>query len=464
MQRYSMDASHLELLQALNAQRRQVLIMYLDSRRRVRNLLMTLTSLITQLCDLLFQSHVSEAAMSEALTRRTFELYGMLSAGDCDLPEEDDIEDTNKDGLLWERLQTVDRRFWVQEKSVDWWERIVLQTWGDQQWRENFRMTKATFLEICAELTPELRRQTTNMRVPLSVEKRVAIAIWKLATPNCQRSVANQFGVGKSTAGSAIREVCTAIRKVLAPRFLGLFNPQEVINGFAHMGFPNCIGVINSIHIPILCPPHRSSEYMNRKGFFSIGLQGLVDHCGRFTHITAGWSGKMHDARVFRNSSLVPLMRRGDFAGDASSIEINGVTIPPLIIGNPAYPLLPWLMKPFIGYLDPRKELFNHRLSNCWLMVEHAFGRLRARWRALNVRLDASERYLSSMVVACCILHNICETRGETLGVGWVMEAERLSQRYEQPEPVLLENYSQQGTLVREALADYFEQEEGAQE
>lgn len=32
-----------------------------------------------------------------------------------------------------------------EETSVGWWERIVLQTWEDQQWQKNFRRGRATF-------------------------------------------------------------------------------------------------------------------------------------------------------------------------------------------------------------------------------------------------------------------------------------------------------------------------------
>lgn len=46
--------------------------------------------------------------------------------------------------------------------------RIVLQTWEDQQWWQNFRVSKATFLEICAMLPMEL--QNTFVREALSRE------------------------------------------------------------------------------------------------------------------------------------------------------------------------------------------------------------------------------------------------------------------------------------------------------
>ena len=52
----------------------------------------------------------------------------------------------------------------------------------DQQWRENFRMSRATFNYLCCELRCELEKKSTRMRSAVSVERRVAIALWRLAT------------------------------------------------------------------------------------------------------------------------------------------------------------------------------------------------------------------------------------------------------------------------------------------
>lgn len=38
------------------------------------------------------------------------------------------------------------------------------------------------------------------MRKALSVEKKIAVALWRLATGDTYRSTAQQFGVGRTTA------------------------------------------------------------------------------------------------------------------------------------------------------------------------------------------------------------------------------------------------------------------------
>ncbi|KAG6930602.1 hypothetical protein G0U57_003483, partial [Chelydra serpentina] len=115
--------------------------------------------------------------------------------------------------------------------------------------------------------------------------KRVAIALWKLATPDSYRSVANQFGVGKSTMGVAVMQVAHAIVDLLLSKVVTLGDVQVIIDGFSAMGFPNCGGAIDGTNIPILGPAHQGSQYINRKGYFSMVLQAPVDHKGRFTNI-----------------------------------------------------------------------------------------------------------------------------------------------------------------------------------
>nr|XP_048695891.1 mitochondrial calcium uniporter regulator 1 isoform X2 [Caretta caretta] len=190
--------------------------------------------------------------------------------------------------VLMGQVHAVERRFWARETSTDWWDRIVLQVWDNSQWLRNFCMRKGTFMELCDLLSPALKRMNTKMRAALTVEKRVAIALWKLATPDSYRSVGNQFGVGKSTVGAAVMQVAHAIKDLLISRVVTLGNVQVIVDGFAAMGFPNCGGAIDGTHIPILAPEHQAAEYINRKGYFSIVLQALVDHKGCFTNISVG--------------------------------------------------------------------------------------------------------------------------------------------------------------------------------
>ncbi|KAJ7317228.1 hypothetical protein JRQ81_003390 [Phrynocephalus forsythii] len=360
-------------------------------------------------------------------------------------------------GLI-DELYIMERAFWVQPGRSEWWEKVVLPHWDDPRWQENFRMSRRTFMELCDRLRPVLERQTTNMRAPITVEKQVAITIWKLATPESYRSVAECFGVGRSTVSRIVMEVCQALYDVYH-QVVHLSRPQAVMAGFAARGFPHCIGALDATHIPIIAPAHRATEYINSNGYYSMVLQALVDHEGRFTDVYAGQSGKVHDARIFRGSPIFRAMNQGTF-GPEATMDVGGQPVKPVILGDLAYPLLPWLMTPYCGHLDTRKQLFNDTLGRCRAVVGYAFERLRGRWRCLLSRLDVRERYAPRVIVACCILHNICESKGEPLQEGWEEVVRSVSRSYQQPErqPVYVSNsYARK---IRDLLSGYLEKRE----
>ena len=64
--------------------------------------------------------------------------------------------------------------------------------------------------------------------------------------------------------------------------------------------------------------------------------------------------------------------------------------MPLVILEDPAYPLLPWLMKPYLENVNTTAEdcIFNYRQSRARMVVENAFGRLKGRWRYLLKRMD----------------------------------------------------------------------------
>nr|XP_060615329.1 uncharacterized protein LOC132765152 [Anolis sagrei ordinatus] len=360
-------------------------------------------------------------------------------------------------GLI-DELYIMERAFWVQPGRSEWWEKVVLPHWGDPLWQENFRMSRRTFMELCDMLRPVLERQTTNMRAPITVEKQLAIAIWKLATPDSYRSVAECFGVGRSTVSRIVMEVCQALYDV-CHHVVHLTHPHEVMKGFASKGFPHCIGAIDATHIPIIAPAHRATEYINSKGYYSMVLQALVDHQGQFMDVYAGRSGKVHDARIFRSSPIFRAMNQGTF-GPNTTMNMEGEDVKPVILGDMAYPLLPWLMTPYSGHLDTRKQLFNDTVGRCRTIVDYAFERLRGRWRCLLSRLDVRERYAPRVIVACCILHNICEARGEPLQDGWEEVVRSVSRSYQQPERQPMYVSNPHAREIRDLFSAYVEQRE----
>lgn len=71
----------------------------------------------------------------------------------------------------------------------------------------------------------------------------------------------------------------------------------------AFWGFAQVAGATDGSHILIIRPDEGASDYHNRKGYYSTVMQGLVDYHGLFMDVCIGWPGKVHDARVFTNSS-----------------------------------------------------------------------------------------------------------------------------------------------------------------
>ena len=114
--------------------------------------------------------------------------------------------------------------------------------------------------------------------------------------------------------------------------------------------------------------------------------------------------------RVFANSSLfADASAKRILQGDNRTIL--GCVVPPLLIADSAYPLLPWLLKPFASNisLTSKQNNFNYHLSRARIVSENAFGRLKARWRRLIKQNEMNVTNVPNVVVACCILHNMCE-------------------------------------------------------
>ena len=51
-------------------------------------------------------------------------------------------------------------------------------TFSNDQWMENFRMTKATFEILCDDLRPSFPDQARSVREPLQLDHRVAIDVY----------------------------------------------------------------------------------------------------------------------------------------------------------------------------------------------------------------------------------------------------------------------------------------------
>ena len=186
-----------------------------------------------------------------------------------------------------------------------------------------------------------INRRDTKLRSAITVEHRVAITLWCLATSIEYHTIAHLFGVARSIVCEIVHETARSIVSILLNHYL--YFPigsqlDDIIRGFeSKWGFPQCAGTINGSHIPVHAPTLNHTDYYNRKGWYSIIIQAVVDHNYIFQDVCIGWPGSVHDAQVFANSALYQKATSQKILSGHSK-QIMGCDIPALLVGGSGYP------------------------------------------------------------------------------------------------------------------------------
>ena len=85
-------------------------------------------------------------------------------------------------------------------------------------------------------------------------------------------------------------------------------------------------------------------------------------------------------------------------------------------MGDSAFPLQPWLLKPFTHAVKTTSQrYFDYRLSRARMVTEGAFGHLKGRWRVLLRKNESSPEEIKVSALACMVLHNICIEKEESI-------------------------------------------------
>ncbi|XP_065680298.1 uncharacterized protein LOC105847669 isoform X2 [Hydra vulgaris] len=182
----------------------------------------------------------------------------------------------------------IERKVWVRPKSSQWFNEIFTQM-EECEFKEHFRVNRNTFNFLVNELHPHLGKTTTTMREPISVVKRVAVALHYLASCEEYCVVSSLFGIGKSTANLIVHEFINAVNDILLPKYVKFPLSVENLNKHSRdfeaiLGFPQCVGAVDGCRIPISAPKDQATSYYNYKGWYSIVLFAVVDSRYRFIY------------------------------------------------------------------------------------------------------------------------------------------------------------------------------------
>ncbi len=171
------------------------------------------------------------------------------------------------------------------------------------------------------------------------------------------------------------------------------------------------MGCIDGTHIPVHKPLYCAQDYFTRKQIYAIQVQAVCDERLMFTHIFAGFCGGSHNSYVMQNSQLF-LDYKSNIKRWFSEPEYH-------LVGDCAYPLLSYLLKPFPEKegMSKSKRLYNKSLSGCRHTIERAFGLLKNKWKILGHPFTHNTEKTILIAVACCVLHNFCIVHGGSADV-----------------------------------------------
>ena len=162
------------------------------------------------------------------------------------------------------------RRAWAWPRNQFWFDSLLQGDFGEDWWKENFRISRRTYEYIVRVVGPDLTKRDTRLRQCIHVNKRVAVALWRLATGDTYRSTGLQFGIGRCTAMLITHDFCEAIAKRATEFIKFPVTEQEVLQSirlFTNKSpFPQVVRAIDGSHIALKTVPVKERiEYFNRK-------------------------------------------------------------------------------------------------------------------------------------------------------------------------------------------------------
>ncbi|KAJ9513388.1 hypothetical protein QJQ45_001405 [Haematococcus lacustris] len=362
------------------------------------------------------------------------------------------------------------------------YEHVMEPHWSDKEFRKAVRLSRASFMWLRDELAPHITKETTPFKRGLVAGQRLAMALWYLASGGTLQSVAHIMNCGTTTVWAAVHDVCNAIVENLR-HIIRMPNTREQLRHNAEEffemsarvagpgGIPQMVGVVDGTHVAV---EHKGGDrrLFNRKGYCSLNVQGVCDASARWIDVQVGNAGSMHDARAFHESDLYNNMRHGPLGPLLwSSVEdVGGVVMPYSILADSAYMCETFVLPCYKqttaeGHFG--REAFNSKASQARITVERAFGYTKQRWRVLLKRTELSLGYVTNVILACFILHNVCEEHREPmprsdrelfrlqLGYARMFHGGRLRGRAHPPQQARRPAH---GRLIREALARRFAQ------
>ncbi|OMO63176.1 Harbinger transposase-derived nuclease [Corchorus olitorius] len=285
----------------------------------------------------------------------------------------------------------------------------------DAHWRSLYGVSYAVFDSVVSNLRPYIA--ASNLSLP--PDYAVALVLSRLCHGYSAKTVASRSSLDPYLVSKITNMVTRLLATKLYPEVIKIPSSRrrlmETTQGFEELtSLPNICGAIDGSPIKVRkVDRNLMNSYKCKYGYDAVLLQVVADHKKMFWDVCVKAPGGSDDASHFRDSLLYNRLFSGDIVWD-KVINVRSNLVRPYIVGDWCYPLLSFLMTPFSpdGAGTPAQNLFDGMLMKGRSVVVEAIGLLKARWKILQ-DLNVGLNHVPQTIVACCVLHNLCQLTRE---------------------------------------------------
>jgi hypothetical protein len=183
--------------------------------------------------------------------------------------------------FLLVNIMRKEREWYILPRSTHWVEVCLFSSefFSDVQFKESFRMSRTSFYTLHELLRPFIEKKSTVFREPVPSDRRLAIFLYHVAHGATLLAISNQFACGKSTVCGIVTEITEAIIQHLTKKYISFSTTEQAMRSIefwrAKSGIPGVVACLDGTHIQIIRPSKSGTAYFNRKGYYSINVQGM---------------------------------------------------------------------------------------------------------------------------------------------------------------------------------------------
>jgi hypothetical protein len=314
-------------------------------------------------------------------------------------------------------------RDWSDPRNNRSWNKADIQH-NLETFRREMRLPKHMFDWVCSEVLEDLQRRQVRTQRDV-VCRRLAVLVRYLASTDALSSIGGHFGVAKATVSDDLRHALDYLlntfesgrsKVIKFPAGADLEAVEKWFREKTHIR--KVVGAIDCSYIHIQKPRKKrykqiANSFFGRKGC-ALLLQAVVGPDKTFYNVSVGQPASSGDWNTFKASQLFR-----DLDSDSPPFP-NGY----VMLADAGYFAHHALLVPFSRrqeYTDTQQN-FNYLHARGRVVVENAFGILKMRFRRFHHHDIAEDVDLvPRLVVAGCILHNLCRIQSDFVKTGNVI-------------------------------------------